>query len=257
MARFRPTGRGNSGRRWRWGRRILAAIFFGALAAGAYYVVGFTQSSEEFNLTTVRLEGLKVLTEEAVLIASGVSSGDSVLRLERAKIEAGIETLPYVEAAEVVIVFPDTMIVRVKERTPAATLIVRNAAYEIDRSGVVLRRYPEGLEYISPLITNVGGLDVVEAGDSITVLPLHSALEAWDAFQSTSMSKDLTLSEIAAPSADEIVMLVNELPYEIRWGRGDMRTAAQRLDMLWRERSGDLGCTEYLDLRFGEDIVCK
>lgn len=257
MARGTRHGRRPVGKRWRWARRLVLVLLIAALIGTAYYLIGFAQSSDEFDLSTVRLEGLNVLTDDEVLEASGVSSGDSVLQLDRAKIEAGIVTLPYVESAEVTIVFPDTMIVRVVERVPVATLIVRNAAFELDADCVVLRRYRDGEALMPPLVTNVGGLDVVEVGDVIDVQALHDALDAWNALKETAVGQALTLSEIAAKSPDEILMYFDEIPYEIRWGRGGIEAQARRLALLWDERDGNLGCAEYLDLRFGEDIVCK
>lgn len=257
MPRRTAQARRQMGRRWRWARRLFALILVAALAAIGYYLAGFMQSSEEFHLSTVRLEGLDVLTEEKVLGASGVSSGDSVMELNPAQIESAIETLPYVETAEVTLVFPDTMIVRVQERTPAATLIVRNAAYEVDRTCVVLRRYANGAPLMPPLVTNVGDVGVVEVGEVLESAALKEALAAWDAFRATRAASDLTLSEIAARSPDEILMFFDELPYEMRWGRGEVALQAERLDVLWQERGGQLECAEYLDLRFGADIVCK
>lgn len=257
MARRSPQMRRPLGKRSRWARRLFTVLLVGVLLGTGYYMVGFARSSDEFSLTTVRLEGLHVLSDEEVLEASGVSSGASLLGLDRDKLQAGIETLPYVESAEVTLVFPDTMIVRVLERTPIATLIVRNTAFEVDENGVVLRRYAAGRPLMPPLITNVGGLDVVEVGDVIASQAFQDGLTVWNVFKVLEVGEALTLSEIAAKSPDEILMYFDEVPYEIRWGRGEIEAQAQRLELLWREQEGDLGCEEYLDLRFGEDVVCK
>lgn len=240
-----------------WSKRLFLLSFLLGLGAMVYYVVGFASSSQEFRLRIVRLEGLVTLSEAEVLRAAGVEGGDNIIQLDRAALAGRIAAMPRVASAEVSIVFPDTLIVRVVERIPVAALIVRNKAFELDRAGVVLRRYGVGEMPRSPLITEVAGLDAVEIGDTIELPHLDAALRVSEVFAATAMAAEVTLSEISPHSLNEIVMVADELPFELRWGRGDPALQARRLDALWRERGGELGCQEYLDLRFGEDLICK
>ncbi|HIJ66215.1 MAG TPA: hypothetical protein HPP77_09735 [Candidatus Hydrogenedentes bacterium] len=75
------------------------------------------------------------------------------------------------------------------------------------------------------------------------------------------MAGHVTVSEIAAPHEDHIRMYCDELPFEIRWGRRDFVNEAHRLDLIWRETGHmervDPPCQEYLDLRFGNEPVCR
>lgn len=71
------------------------------------------------------------------------------------------------------------------------------------------------------------------------------------------MAAQVNVSEISAARANEILMYCEELPFEIRWGRGDPVAQAERLDFLWNAKGGHLECAEYLDLRFDNDLVCR
>jgi hypothetical protein len=86
---------------------------------------------------------------------------------------------------------------------------------------------------------------------------LRAALEVWALFSSVPMSGDVTVSELAAYSANEVVMYCDEFSYEIRWGSEETEQQASRLNVLWDRENGLLNCAEYLDLRFGEKLVCR
>jgi hypothetical protein len=107
------------------------------------------------------------------------------------------------------------------------------------------------------MITNLGGVDVVEVGDTIDSESLRFALDRWDAFRASDVGQAVTLSEISAESPERVLMFVDEWPFEVRCGRGDPWPQVARLNALWIELEGKIECAEYLDLRFGEDVVCR
>ena len=47
------------------------------------------------------------------------------------------------------------------------------------------------------------------------------------------------------------------LSFELGWAKGDFGRQVRRLEVLWGELDGELGCSEYLDLRFDADLICK
>ena len=165
--------------------------------------------------------------------------------------------MPYVRACSVEVSFPESVTLLIEERVPFASLLVNSRSYELDETGVVLREYGPDEMPASPFITYVEDADFIKAGQRLTQPGLQRALEAWTAFSHTAMAEDVAVSEFAAPSEDNVLMFCDELPYEIRWGRGSAREQAARLDVLWLEMDREIGCTEYLDLRFDDELVCK
>ena len=79
----------------------------------------------------------------------------------------------------------------------------------------------------------------------------------WQAFEESRLHDVLTVSELAVYDADDIRMYCDEVPYELRWGRGHFERQVRRLEVLWSELDGVLGCTEYLELRFDRVLACK
>ena len=79
----------------------------------------------------------------------------------------------------------------------------------------------------------------------------------WKAFSTVPMSQTVKLSEISAPSPDQISMILDGVGYEIIWGRSDFLTQARRLDTLWQKQAGRLPCRQSLSLQFDADLVCR
>jgi cell division septal protein FtsQ len=97
----------------------------------------------------------------------------------------------------------------------------------------------------------------VEPGNSLEGTPLKEALGAWQAFQSTPLTEKMVVSEIAAPSPNDVRMYFNDFEYEVRWGRGNFAQQAANFHDLWAHLDERIGCREYLDLRFGNDLACR
>lgn len=231
-----------------------ALLLLGVLAALLVYV----PKTSYFRVEKLSFENLRVLDEATVRAAAGITIEDNILFLDGDAVAGRVETLPYVKKCEVVkSVRPNDVLLRITERKAAATVMVNNHLFEVDREFVVLRELSPYALHTGPLITNLPGLTVLEPGSRLQSPELTAALELWELFQELPLACDLTLSEVSAEGTDQLRMFFEELPYEMRWGRSDLKTQANRLAMLWDEMSGFIPCEEYLDLRFDADLVCK
>ena len=217
----------------------------------------YANDSDYFRVKTIQIDGARLLKAADIAAASGVSNEDNILLIDPDFVEANVEAIPYVKRCEVTRTFPDLVQISIEERYPVATLLAHNHSYEIDAEMTVLRRLPNDATNTGPLISQVSDVGAVEPGMRLTQAPLRVALQIWQAFAETTMAQEVTVSEISAAGANEIRMYCDELPFEIRWGRDDVRRQAQNLDVLWRQRGSKLPCTEYLDLRFGQDLACN
>ena len=100
-------------------------------------------------------------------------------------------------------------------------------------------------------------MDFVQEGEVLEQGNLRAAMALWRTFDASDLRNALTVSELAVYGTDDIRMYCDEVPYELRWGRGHIERQVRRLEVLWSELDGVLGCAEYLDLRFDRDLVCK
>ncbi len=242
------------------GRRILKfveiAVCVGVIGAFTYKFLEYTERSTDFQVRYLEIHGLRYLDEHDVLEVSGITGAGNILFFDSEDVEARIEAMPYVRTCKVELKFPDTVMLIIEERVPLATLMVNSHSYEIDEDGVVLRLYDPAELPISPFFTEVAGLDVLDEGEVLEQPGLRSAMSLWRSFSASEAGEGLTVSELAVYGTDDIRMYCDELPYELRWGRGDFDRQVRRLDVLWEELDGVLGCSQYLDLRFGSDLVC-
>lgn len=242
-------------------RRRLVALRVGiavtVILAGVYALYAHVRDNEYFLIKTIKIVGADIIEEEEIARVSGVNSKDNILLMNVAKVAERITALPMVNTCSVVRIFPDTVVIEVKERHPVATLRVADRLFEVDSEGVAVRRIEDFEESPEPFITNVPQLGNFAEGMAVESPAFHEAVKVWDAFQSTAMSEDVTVSELAAYASNSVWMTCDELPYTIRWGRSDYVRQAALLDQLWKQERGDLGCAEYLELRFDTDLACR
>jgi cell division protein FtsQ len=90
-----------------------AEASMGARLAGSAKDLGFA-------IANVSVEGRERETRKAILEALGVKRGAPILALDLAAAKARLEALPWVRAAEIERLLPDTIFVRIAERRPLA-----------------------------------------------------------------------------------------------------------------------------------------
>ncbi|MFP4499726.1 MAG: cell division protein FtsQ/DivIB [Candidatus Hydrogenedentota bacterium] len=217
----------------------------------------FVRESEHFLVRTLRIEGMQQLDEERVRAVAGVTSSDNLFTLDIAAVRARVEAIPLVKRCEVIRVFPDVVRIRFTERTPVATVLINSRLFEVDGEGVIVREVDTLAPHEGPFITNVPGLAYAELGDQLEHAALREALRVYEAFRGISVAQEVTVSEIAAMSRDEIRMFCDNLGFEIRWGRTNPMRQAQNLDVFWRAKAGQIECNQYVDLRFDNEVVCR
>ncbi len=239
------------------GRVVRTLVVVSLLSGSTYAFCRYLKESDHYMVEAIRVEGNVILDWEAIVAQSELTCEDNILLLKSREVAERVETLPYVKECAVTRIFPNLVVIEVEERVAAGTLLVHNHTFEIDADRVVLRELPPDAEYPDPLVTSVPGLDVVAPGDILEQPALREALRAWNAFVNISVAREVTVSEMAALHENDIRMYCEELPYEIRWGRGAFDNQARRFDILWRTQDGCLDCKEYLDLRFESDLACK
>lgn len=241
-------------------RRVLAfkaACVVGVIGLGAYALYAHIRDNEYFLVKTIKIVGADLIEEEEIARVSGVNSKDNILLLNVSRVSERITAMPMVQNCKVVRIFPDTVVIEVKERHPVATLRADGGLFEVDSEGVAVRRIAPYDPSPEPFITNVPHVGNLAEGMAVESPAFHEAVKVWDAFKKTAMADDVTVSELAAYASNSVWMTCDELPYTIRWGRSDYERQALLLDQLWKQERGDLGCAEYLELRFDTDLACR
>lgn len=86
----------------------------------------------------IYVKGRRNLTRQAVLGAIGEQKGDALLAVDHQAIQKRLESISWVEKAQVQIRYPDSLYVIIKERLPLALWYYNGQISLIDNKGVVL-----------------------------------------------------------------------------------------------------------------------
>ncbi|MFM1921560.1 MAG: hypothetical protein RLZZ303_3194 [Candidatus Hydrogenedentota bacterium] len=243
-------------------RRLLANLvkYTGTLllfVGAGYAFLAYFSESPRFALQRVHISGNQALTHDDIVQAANLTTALNTLMLDPTVIEQQLELMPYVDSCTVRREFPGNLFIDVRERTPFALLQFDNHTFEMDREGRLLRELDPLAPIQLPLMSSAEIPSLPATGEQLDLPGLNSAMELVEAYYATSLDERVKLSEIAVKDAGTLLMFVDELPFEIRWGRADHFAQAQRLDTLLLTKGLELPCTEYLDLRFDADLVCK
>ncbi len=237
---------------------LLKIVFVGGIFASlAYGVVHYVVNSPRYLVSRVSVVGANLVPAQDIVNASQITSGDNLMTLDTKAIVERVKMIPYIRVCNVQRAYPDRVVIEVSERHPGAMVLINNHAFEIDDECVVLGPLNALEPYEGPTITNLPDITAVTVGQRIDSPSLMAALEVWKAFSTVPMGQQLKLSEISAPSPDHISMILDDVPFEIIWGRSDFLTQARRLDTLWQKQGGQLPCKVSLSLQFDADLVCR
>ncbi len=118
-------------------KRIITALISILLVLGMAVALMLTVF---FNVSSIKVIGSSIYSSEEIIIASGIMSGDNLLRMPSEKIEARIvKALPYIKEAEIIKSFPNTVGIRVEPAEEKVLLIGDNVNYVADENFKILR----------------------------------------------------------------------------------------------------------------------
>jgi len=142
-----------------------AYVAFGIILIALMSVVGM---SAFLRTTEIRVEGASVHTISDIIESSGLSIGDNLMFVNTQNVSLKIrEELPFVSAAHVSRVLPDTVLIEITESAAVAITKFAGELHIIDSSGRVLAHSSEGvlsLPGINPDdLIEIRGIEVEDA----------------------------------------------------------------------------------------------
>jgi cell division septal protein FtsQ len=117
---------------WAW-----ALLQVGVLAAEILFVL-FLLAQPGLRPRTVNVIGARHESPDAVTQALSLPSQRSIFLVDTAALSTRVRALPWVRGADVSLVLPDKVTVRITEWVPAAVLTVGERSYYLDQRGRVL-----------------------------------------------------------------------------------------------------------------------
>ncbi len=149
-------------RRWNW--RLLLGLAALALAAVSTAAAGikvhrFATTNPQFTLSRDRrdaltLEGVRYASRAKILRVFSPDFGRSVFLAPLAERRRELLAIDWVEDASVSRVWPDRLIVRIRERKPVAFVGFRSGVLLVDRTGVLLDPPPQA-QFAFPVLSGI------------------------------------------------------------------------------------------------------
>lgn len=127
-----------------------------ALAHNTQQAVAGQTAGLGFRLRQVHVQGASPMAERAILAATGLQLGQPILDIDLDAIRQSVETVGWVENAQVVRLLPDTVVVAVRERQTLAVWQNRGRMTVIDAGGRPIPEADPGRFPQLPLIVGEG-----------------------------------------------------------------------------------------------------
>ena len=151
-------------------------VVVGAIVAGALWIYGRTQSDARFALKTIEVTGAVHTPRSAVNAITQAYVGANLFRLDIAHIQNDLRSLGWVSRIETEKQLPDTLRVRIVERTPVALVQSGDRLQYVDENGVPFAELSPAVgDSDLPLITGATGAELARC------VALLRALRARDA----------------------------------------------------------------------------
>ena len=144
----------------RWGL-VLAVngIVATALFLSAEKTVDYLKTTDEFSVTRIEVRGVERASAEDIDVRLKSYTGRNILDLDLKRIEAEVQSDPWVLRAAVRRVLPGTLQVRVEERNPAALAIIADRPHLVDSTGYVIGPALDGRDARLPVLSGLAKLD--------------------------------------------------------------------------------------------------
>jgi cell division protein FtsQ len=205
----------------------------------------WASSSPRLALRTVKVQGLKRATEKELLRLAGVAPGMNLWSLDPAAVSQAMASHPWVRTVEVTRSLPDTLQLKVEERSPVA-LASLGDLYVVDAQGAPFKRLSPSEALDLPLLTGLGR-EAAEKDPAGTTARLREGLGVAEAYQRA--FERPRLSEVQLGEAGYELITADGV--RVVLGRDDLDGQLQRLQRVRDElkHRGQLAAAIHLENR--------
>lgn len=225
------------------GGKVLVAA---GIAAGSLLAYRHTQDDARFAVKTIEIAGATHTPRAAMDAITRQYIGANLFRIDIARLQADLRRLGWVKRIEAAKKLPDTLRIRIVERSPVALVAKGGTISYVDENGVPFAELsPSVGDHDLPLITDAAGGELARA---VAVL---SDLRTRDPQVYS------RISEVKPVAPDGFALFDRELGAFVYAQQGEI--SAKWRDLYAVARAEHLGThdIEYADLRFAGRIVVK
>ncbi len=228
--------------------------------AGAKLQRHFTHAAQ-FELVALEVDGLRLLSGDDVLKASGLQVGDNVLAIDLHDVARRVQDMPWVKRAIVVRKPPDRLVVELVERQRVAWLKLEET-YGIDAEGVLLpgqRLAKESYGDIDlPIISGVScDVDSLYPGLALvdSVQALRTILDWWQRAVEVAPEFCTGISEISTLEDEGISLRMAGDGLEVRLPVDQVAVRLRALKRMMPRIYREYPDPAYIDLRYTGQLI--
>ena len=247
---------------WPLYRRVLAAAIAALVSGFALYQASvyflYSPSVMIERADQIEIQGNRFVSPDAIVEKFSADMHHSVVRVPLGERRKALETLAWVETADVQRVLPNRIRVEITERTPVAFLRGANELSLMDADGVILERPVEG-EFRFPVVSGVTESMPREMREPRMKLFVQFMRE----IEQGQPGADDRISEVDLSDATDVRATITGLgagsvaasPVLVHFGDSDFANRyhllAENVDQ-WRANAGRV---DSVDLRFARQVV--
>lgn len=227
--------------------RIARNVAFGmvALLAGAW-IYRHTQSDGRFAVKSIEVAGAAHTSQAELDAVTSRYAGVNLFKIDIEAVQSDVRALPWVSSIDIEKKLPDTLRIRVSERTPVALALTTSGLRYVDERGVAF----------APLSPAVGDPDLpLISGSSLA--GLARAAELVRELRTRDPQVYSRLSEVRAIAPDGFAVFDRDIGAVIYVRRDDISEKFRNLYGIVQSERFTRGSIRYADLRFNDRIVIK
>lgn len=208
-------------------RQLITTLLLGATVAAITCLVlfaayGFLGRSDFFQITSITIEGNRILDRQEILKLSGIDIHSNLVTVRNPKVRERLKKNEWIEDVTLKKNWPDQLIIEVRERKPVALLNTSKELFYLDRRGNPFAPHTAGQEIDFPIITGIPERWIARRQKDNPDSPLMRAM----AFIKRAGNKNSILpaqriSEIHIGADNSLSLHLLDRPFPIILGQGD------------------------------------
>lgn len=221
-------------------------LFVAAIVAGAVWAYSHTQSDARFAVKRIEVAGAVHTPQAALQAMTRQYVGLNLFRIDIARVQRDLGSLAWIRRIDIEKKLPDTLRIKIVERTPVALLQTATGLQYVDGGGVTLADLsPVVGDNDLPVVAEASGAELVRTMELLTSLRRRDPVLY------------SRIAEVRPVAPRGFALFDRELGAFVYANGEDIDAKWRALYSIVRSEQFSRGNVEYADLRFAGRIVLK
>lgn len=235
-----------------WFTKLLLA---GAVGYGGYLGYQFITTSPQFEVSQVTLTGNQTLPEQELREKLGPITGENIFLLNLGNLSDRLAQHPWIQSVSVRKVFPQNIVVDVKERKPYARIKL-DQVYVMDNFGILLSLETPDYHHL-PLIIQPWSREKTALGENAALEGVIESLQTMHYLNKMSFFADNPIKTSDIDNFSRVTFTTENDSLKIFMGLETIKQDFQNFLIVRDTLEKDKNNIEHIDLSFKDKVVVK